>query len=101
MTIFAETLSKAVADYRALLRRYLDQPDRVKKLRQLNIRGTFDPTNETELYEIGYNIVKDIKDNLARDTQGQSYYAYSGVEKFGTSLKEFLDQYLPRGTYVI
>ena len=91
MSIFSDAVLKAISDYRQILRRLLDQADRVRKLNQLGLREGVDPTDDLALYEMAYRIVKDIKSNLSDHNRG--YYAYSGVRNFGEFLSEFLQQY--------
>lgn len=92
MSIFADTMLKAISDYRSLLRRHLDQADRVRKLNALKIRGNFYYENDVDLYTIGYSIIKDIERSFSHT--GRGYYAYSGVRRFSDHLKEYLDQYI-------
>lgn len=91
MSLFKESVLKAVSDYRQILRRLLDQPDRVRKLGKLGLRAGVDPDDEVKLYELAWTIVNDVEQNLASHNHG--YYAYSGVRKFGEFLREFLEQY--------
>ena len=91
MSIFSDAVLKAISDYRQILRRLLEQPDRVRKLNELGLRNGVDPANDLILFEIATRIVKDIEENLSSHNRG--YYAYSGVRKFGEFLSEFLQQY--------
>lgn len=98
-SIFAETMQKAIQKYRQLLRKFLPQAERVNKLNQLNLKNPELYGSELWLYETGYRIVNDIKGHLS--PSHQSYYAYSGVEKFADFLKIFLDNYEVEGEHVI
>ena len=90
-TIFIETVSKAVGDYRQMLRRYLSQSERVSKLSELNLKNP-DYTDEVGLYHLAQTIVRDIEQNL--NTTTKNYYSYSGVGNFCRYLKEFLSNYI-------
>lgn len=91
MSIFSETMTKAISDYRLLLRRYLDQVERMMKLQKLNLRDADLYESDLALYQTGKAIVADIETNMATGTQG--YYSYSGVQQFCDYLKEYLDNY--------
>lgn len=91
MSIFSDTILKSIADYRLLLRRYLSQPDRIKKLTALDLRRSCSEDSPSVLYETGYRIVKDIQSNL--NNHGTGYYAYSGTRKFAEYLANFLSEY--------
>ena len=91
MSIFTETMTKAISDYRFLLRRYLDQVERMTKLQKLNLRDADIYENDLSLYETGQAIIKDIETNM--DSSCQGYYSYSGIGQFCTYLKEYLSNY--------
>ncbi|MCB1827052.1 MAG: hypothetical protein KDH94_01420 [Coxiellaceae bacterium] len=97
-SIFVETVSKAISDYRQLLRRHLPQCERVTKLMELGLKQP-DYENETALYRTAQRIVQDIEVNL--DSGNKSYYTYSGVGNFGRYLKEFIGHYMIEGNQVI
>ena len=90
-TIFIETVSKAVSDYRQMLRRYLSQSERVSKLSELNLKNP-DYSDEMGLYHLARAIIHDIEQNLNITTK--NYYSYSGVGNFCRYLKEFLSNYI-------
>ncbi|HLB55964.1 MAG TPA: hypothetical protein VJK30_01340 [Coxiellaceae bacterium] len=91
MSIFSETMIKAVADYRLLLRRYLTQSERMAKLRALKLRDLSITDNDLTLYQAGKAIIEDIESNMAVPNQG--YYSYSGISQFCQYLTEYLDNY--------
>src|SRR3990167_5964239 len=91
MSIFSETMIKAVADYRLLLRRYLTQSERMAKLRALKLRDLSITDNDLTLYQAGKAIIEDIERNMAVPNQG--YYSYSGISQFCQYLTEYLDNY--------
>ncbi|MCH9644048.1 MAG: hypothetical protein K0U29_01895 [Gammaproteobacteria bacterium] len=99
MSIFAETVSKAISDYRYLLRRYLPQADRMHKLDELNLKDPSIYDNDASLYDVAWSIVKDIEANVKIPSQG--YYSYSGIEHYCTYLKEYLDNYEREGDAII
>lgn len=91
MSIFSETMAKAISDYKLLLRRYLPQAERMAKLRQLKLRNIDIHENDLFFYEAGQAIVADLQENLANAKQG--YYSYSGIQQFCDYLKTYLDHY--------
>ncbi len=99
MSIFSDTVKKAIHDYRQMLRRYLSQAERVSKLAQLNLKDSNTYKNDIALYRTARAIVRDIEDNLGVAEQG--YYSYSGVGKFGQHLKNFLEKYEVQGNQVV
>ena|SRR3989338_1188982 len=99
MSIFSETMTKAIADYRFLLRRYLSQVDRMIKLHRLGLRDSDLYENDMALFTTGMAIVTDIEENMA--TQSTGYYSYSGVQQFCEYLKEYLSNYFIENDQVI
>lgn len=100
MTIFSETIKKAISDYRFLLRRYLNQAERMAKLQKLNLRNASTYASDLSLYNTAKAIVADIEENmLGVDAQG--YYFYSGIQKFCEYLKEYLNDYVVEGDQVV
>jgi len=83
-SIFVETISKAISDYRQLLRRYLPHADRMMKLIELGLKQP-NYKNDIMLYRTAQRIIQDIDANL--DHASTSYYAYSGINSFGRYLK--------------
>lgn len=99
MSIFSETMTKAINIYRSMLRKYLPQAERVSKLHELNLKNPQLYENEIALYHTGHAIVSDINKNL--DPSATGYYSYSGVGSFGDYLKNFLKNYEIDGNTVI
>ena len=97
-SVFIETISKAISDYRQLLRRHLRQSERMSKLAELNLKNP-DYEDEVSLYRTAQCIVHDIETNL--DSGQKSYYTYSGVGNFGRYLKKYLSNYIIEGDNVI
>lgn len=91
MSIFAETIRKAINDYRFLLRRNLDQAERMAKLSLLDLRNPELYGDEVALFKAAQAIVTDIEANMLLYPSG--YYAYSGIDKFCVFLKEYLAHY--------
>lgn len=90
-SIFAQTIAKAISEYRALLRRYLPQADRMIRLARLNLKDSKIYESEVLLYQTAESIIKDIHENVYLPQQG--YYSYSGIVMFAEYLKEYLDKY--------
>jgi len=97
-SIFVETISKAISDYRQLLRRHLSQSERMTKLMELNLKQP-DYSNQVALYRTAQRIIQDIETNLDRGPK--SYYTYSGVGNFGRYLKDFISNYIIEGQQVV
>ncbi|OGT41102.1 MAG: hypothetical protein A3F13_02935 [Gammaproteobacteria bacterium RIFCSPHIGHO2_12_FULL_40_19] len=91
MSIFSETMTKAISDYRLLLRKHLDQVERMIKLQKLKLRDSDIYESDLALYQTGKAIVADIEVNMAMSNPG--YYSYSGVQQFCTYLREYLGNY--------
>ncbi len=85
MSIFSETMIKAISDYRLLLRKHLHQVERMMKLQKLNLRSSDIYESDLMLYETGKVIVADIEMNMAMSSSG--YYSYSGIQQFCIYLK--------------
>lgn len=99
MSVFSETMKKAISDYRFLLRRYLQQAERMMKLRELKLRKSDTYDTDLALFHIGKAIIEDMKNNM--DNSPQSYYAYSGIGEFCKILGEYLDNYLIENDQVV
>lgn len=91
MSIFSETMTKAVGDYRFLLRRYLPQADRMTILHQLKLKDSDTYESDVALFEVGKAIIANIEVHMAMPNQ--SYYSYSGIQQFCEYLKEYLENY--------
>lgn len=91
MSLFAQTMTKAIGDYRLLLRRYLDQADRMSKLQKLRLRDASTYENDVNLFKAGQDIVSDMENNMSTDDRG--YYSYSGIRQFCVYLKEYMANY--------
>jgi Uri superfamily endonuclease len=99
MSIFTETMTKAISDYRLLLRRYLKQAERMAKLRELKLQDSDTYVSDVSLYDVGYAIVEDIEKNMTKSTQG--YYSYSGIQQFSQHVREYLDNYYIENNQVV
>src|SRR5579864_7513528 len=91
MSIFAETMTKAIGDYRFLLRRHLSQSERMAKLHEFKLRDSDTYETDLALYQTAKTIVVDIEENMK--TPNQSYYSYSGIQQFCDYLKNYLENY--------
>ena len=90
-SIFAETIARAISDYRILLRRYLTQKNRLSRLEALNLKDPNIYESDIALHRAASAIIKDIEENI--DIPKQNYYSYSGVATFCEYLKEYLSHY--------
>lgn len=91
MSEFAMHIYRAIGQYRHILRRYLSQVDRMKKLDTLGLKLRLEETSEATFYRVAENILADMGHLL--EQRPASYYSYSGVEQFGAHLKQYLSQY--------
>ena len=104
--LFAKDLMHAIDQYRLYLRRNYTQADRVAKLRELGLKLVNFYSDPVDLHRTGMAIVKDIQDSVAKGmkkgkiaqadgggTMDKSYYAYSGIERFGQYLNDYLSKY--------
>ena len=98
-SIFAQTITRAISEYRQMLRRHLAQAERVKKLAELKLKDTALYESDLRLYEAAWNIVKDIEANMQVEAEG--YYSYSGISLFCEYLKEYLENYEVEGNSVV
>lgn len=99
MSLFSETMAKAISDYRLLLRRYLNQVDRMTKLQKLKLRDSEIFKSDVALYQVGNAIIADIEENMSIPDQG--YYSYSGIKQFSEYLKEYLSNYHVENNQVV
>lgn len=90
-TIFAETIARAISEYRQMLRKYLPQAERVIRLNKLNLKDPSIYENDIALYRAAQSIIEDIENHV--DIPEQGYYSYSGIAKFCEYLKEYLAHY--------
>ena len=93
MSIFSKTMSKAISDYRFLLRRNLNQVNRLMKLQQLNLRNPDIYQTDVALFEVGQAILADIKKTLLNNNARNQLYAYSGIQQFSEYLENYLNNY--------
>jgi hypothetical protein len=100
MSIFSETMTKAISNYRLLLRRYLQQTERMMKLRELKLRDSDIYESDIALYQVGKSIIKDIQNNMSMGSN-MGYYSYSGVAEFAKYLSDYLDNYYVENNRVI
>lgn|SRR3990167_4944134 len=91
MSLFSETMTKVIGDYRFLLRRHLPQAERMIKLQELKLKREDIYSSDIALFEAGTAIADDLEKNMLEKTSG--YYAYSGIAEFCKYLKEFLSHY--------
>jgi len=100
MTIFMSQGVKAVNKYKKILRKNLSQPERMCKLKQLNLRNNKALyENEVQLYQALCRIVEDIRQEVK--VRGQGYYSYSGLLAFSKYLQAFLKEYSQEGGRIV
>lgn len=102
MSIFSATMNKAIGDYRFLLRRHLNQVERMTKLQKLHLRSAETYDSDLALYETGRAIIADIKETMMDMTpKKRQYYSYSGITQFCEYLENYLDHYEIEGDQLI
>lgn len=90
-SVFAEKITQYISDYRLLLRKSLNQVERMNRLKALDLKSVTIYSDDLSLYNTAWKILKDIESNGNIPDQG--YYSYSGLEKFYTELKTFVEDY--------
>lgn len=98
-SIFAETIAKAIHEYRTMLRKHLPQSERMVRLSQLNLKDPAIYDSEVSLFHTAHRIVDDIEQNVKNAEQG--YYSYSGIIQFAKYLKQYLNKYELENNQVI
>ena len=101
MSIFAQTVAQAIADYRLFLRKSkdVDQASRVAKLTRLNLKDVNVYSEDVVLFNTAQAILHDIRQTIEIPEQG--YYSYSGIAKYYQFLNDFLINYEVEGEVVI
>lgn len=98
-SMFVETMSRAISDYRQILKKYLTPAQRAAKIAELRLK---DPTifdDEPALYQVVQDILCDIEKNIRIPNEG--YYSYYGIVRFSKFLREYVDNYTVDGEYVV
>lgn len=98
-SMFVETMSRAISDYRQILKKYLTPDQRSAKMTELRLK---DPTifeSESVLYHVVQNILQDIEKNIRVPNEG--YYSYYGIVRFAKFLREYVDNYTVDGDAVV
>ena len=98
-SMFVETLSRAISDYRQILKKYLTPAQRAVKIAELRLK---DPTifnDEPTLFLVVQDILRDIEKNIRVPNEG--YYSYYGIIRFAKFLREYVDNYSIEGSHVI
>lgn len=90
MSIFTDTMVEAIRKYRAMLRKYLPQAERINHLHRLNLKNPQLYNSEVMLYQLGYKMIDHLQE---LDNTKNGYYSYSGISQFSGFLKKFLDKY--------
>ncbi len=90
-SVFAEKIIQYVSDYRLLLRKSLNQVERMNRLKALELKSVSIYSDETTLFNTAWKIVEDIETNGNIPDQG--YYSYSGLEKFREELKTYISEF--------
>lgn len=98
-SMFVETISRAISDYRQILKKYLTPEQRSAKIAELRLK---DPTifdDEPALFQVVHDILNDIEKNIRVPNEG--YYSYYGIARFAKFLREYVDNYTVEGNTVV
>lgn len=98
-SMFVETMSRAISDYRQILKKYLTPAQRAAKMAELRLK---DPTifyDEPVLFQIVQDVLCDIEKNIRVPNEG--YYSYYGIVRFAKFLREYVDNFVLEGDTVI
>ncbi|GEM_PF-1869098 len=98
-SMFVETMSRAISDYRQILKKYLTPAQRSAKIAELRLK---DPTifdDEPALYNTVQEILRDIEKNIQIPNEG--YYSYYGIIRFAKFLREYIENFTVDGDVVI
>lgn len=98
-SMFVETISRAISDYRQILKKYLTPAQRAAKIAELRLKDYTIFEDEPALYHVVQNILRDIDKNIRVPNEG--YYSYYGIARFSKFLREYIDSYVIDGDVVI
>ena len=101
MSLFAQNVAQAIADYRLYLRKSkdVDQASRVAKLTRLHLKDVNVYSDDIVLFNTAHAILSDIRETI--DIPEQGYYSYSGIAKFYQFLNDYLADYEVEGERVV
>jgi hypothetical protein len=99
MSIFIQTMTKAITDYRQILRRYLSSQERILKVKQLRLKDPAIFKSDVLLFKTAQSIIDDIENNVKVPNEG--YYSYHGITKFCAYLKQYLSNYEQSGQGIV
>jgi hypothetical protein len=98
-SMFVETMSRAISDYRQILKKYLTSEQRASKIAELRLKDHTIYDDEPTLFQVVHDILKDIEKNIKVPNEG--YYSYYGIVRFAKFLREYIDNYTLEGNIVI
>ncbi len=98
-SMFVETMSRAISDYRQILKKYLTPAQRASKIAELRLKDHTIFDDEPTLYQVVHDILRDIEKNIRVPNEG--YYSYYGIVRFAKFLREYIDNYTLEGKVVI
>jgi len=98
-SMFVETISRAISDYRQILKKYLTPEQRSAKIAELRLKDPTIFSDEPALYQVVQDILSDIEKNIRIPNEG--YYSYYGIVRFAKFLREYVDNYMVEGNMVI
>ena len=98
-SVFVEKITQYISDYRLLLRKSLNQVERMNRLKALDLKSMTIYSDDLLLYNTAWRIIDDIETNGNIPDQG--YYSYSGLEKFHNELKNYIRDYTISGERII
>ncbi len=96
---FIETMSRAISDYRQILKKYLTPQQRNAKIAQLRLKDPSIFFSESVLFRVAKEILADIEKNIRIPNEG--YYSYYGIVRFAKYLGEYLNNFIVEDDQVI
>ena len=98
-SMFVETMSRVISDYRQILKKYLTPAQRASKIAELRLKDPTIFSDEPTLFHVVHDILRDIEKNIRIPNEG--YYSYYGIIRFAKFLREYIDNYTLEGDTVI
>ena len=92
MAQFTETIIQAFGDYRSLIKKYMTEDDRKRRLKRFDLMRNRTRDSDIELYDTATAISNDLKNCISNHPK--NYYSYSGIEQFQDFLSEYLSEYV-------
>lgn len=100
MSLFSDSVLKALIGYKSILRKQLPQAACTKKMDILEIRRRhLREANEVGLFQKGMRVLREVELQIAQTNDAPAWY--SGIDEFYAHLSGFLNQYSVEGGRVV